>query len=112
MAMIKGITVTYIGRIRTGKDEFDHPVYEEYEEDIENVLVAPASSTDIVDQNDLNGKKAVYTLAIPKEDTHNWADCRVRFFGQTWKSFGFPTMGIDELIPLGWNKKVMVELYG
>lgn len=34
------------------------------------------------------------------------------FFNRTWKSFGYPIEGIDELVPGDWNKKVMVELYG
>lgn len=79
---------------------------------VTDVLVAPASTTDLPATIDLTGKKAVYTLAIPKGDTHDWTDCTVRFFGRTWKSFGFPLEGIEELVPLRWNKKVLVELYG
>ena len=54
----------------------------------------------------------MYTLAIPKSDAHDWNDCTVKFFNRTWKSFGYPIEGIDELVPGDWNKKVMVELYG
>ena len=60
----------------------------------------------------LFGKKAVYTLAIPKGDTHKWEDSVVEFFGHKWKTFGFPIEGIESNIPLDWNKKVMVERYG
>ena len=112
MAMIKGITVTYIGKRQTGTDPFNHPVYEEVEELVPNVLVSPATTDDIITSTDLIGKKTVYTLAIPKGDTHDWTDCKVRFFGQTWKTFGYPVEGIEENIPLDWNKKVSVELYG
>lgn len=35
----------------------------------------------------------------------------MQFFGATWAVLGIPTMGIDELIPGPWNKKVVVELY-
>ena len=76
------------------------------------MLVAPASADDIVSQLNLTGKKAVYTLAIPKGDKHNWLDRRVQFFGETWQTFGFPVKGIEENIPLDWNEKVMVEKYG
>lgn len=112
MALIKGITVTLISRIQIGTDAFNRPIYEDIEEDVENVLVAPASSTDILSTQDLTGKKAVYTLAIPKGDTHNWIDATVRFFGHEWRTFGYPLEGIEENIPLDWNKKVMVEMYG
>lgn len=112
MTLIKGITVTLFDRVETGKDGFNRPVYEEIPVEVENVLVSPASETDIVSQLNLTGKKAVYTLAIPKGDRHNWIDRNVQFFGKMWRTFGFPIKGIDENIPLDWNVKVTVERYG
>ena len=112
MAKIKGITVTLIGKIETGKDPFGKPIYEDAEILVDNVLVSPTSSDDIVNQLNLTGKKAVYTLAIPKGDTNTWEDQEVRFFGEKWRVFGMVTQGIEELIPLDWNKKVTVERYG
>ncbi len=112
MARLKGITVTLIGKNETGKDPFGKPIYEDAEIPVENVLVSPTSSDDIVNQLNLTGKKAVYTLAIPKGDNNNWEDAEVLFFNQRWKTFGLPIQGTDELIPLDWNKKVMVERYG
>lgn len=75
------------------------------------MLISPTSSDDVVNQLDLTGRKAVYTLAIPKGDTHNWENKEVKFFNQRWKTFGIPLEGIEHLIPLDWNKKVMVERY-
>ena len=110
--MIKGITITLIDKQEAGKDPFGATIYEDVPVPVDNVLVAPTSSDDVVNQLSLTGKKAVYTLAIPKGDTHNWEDKEVEFFGQRWRTFGFPTEGIEDLIPLEWNKKVMVERYG
>ena len=112
MARIKGIPVTLINKIETGKDPFGNPIYEDAENLVDNVLISPTSSDDIVNQLNLTGKKAVYTLAIPKGDTNVWEDKEVRFFGERWRVFGIPLEGIEELIPLDWNKKVMVERYG
>lgn len=84
---------------------FEEPVI------VDNVLVAPASSQEILDTINLYGKKAVYTMAIPKDDTHDWTDKKVSFFGQYWHTFGIPLEGIECDIPLDWNKKVMVERY-
>ncbi len=112
MAMMKGITVILLDKIEIGRDGFNRPIYEENPIEVKNVLVAPASADDIVSQLNLTGKKAVYTLAIPKGDKHNWLDRRVQFFGETWQTFGFPVKGIEENIPLDWNEKVMVEKYG
>lgn len=112
MAMIKGIPVIIRVKNQTGTDGFDKPIYEYTNEVVENVLVSPTSSDDIITTTDLTGKKAVYTLAIPKGDRHDWTDCIVYFFGQEWHTIGYPLEGIEENIPLDWNKKVMVERYG
>ena len=118
MARIKGIKIKLYNKVpkrdQNGElvfDEFNRQVFEEVEEIIENVLVTPASSDDITDSTNLHGKKAVYTLAIPKEDTHDWRDKRVEFFGETFRTFGLPVKGIDHLIPLDWNAKIKVERY-
>lgn len=112
MAAIKGITVTLVVKELIGEDAFNAPIYETSEVEVENVLVAPASSDDIATAQEITGKRAVYTLAIPKGDKHDWTDATVKFWGQEWHTFGFPLNGIEENIPLDWNKKVMVEQYG
>ena len=111
MARIKGITVTLLNRVEVGKDPIGEPIYEDKPIEVENVLVAPSSSDDIANNLELYGKKAVYTLAIPKGDTNNWVDAKVKFFGETWRTFGLPLEGIEHLLPLDWNKKVQVERY-
>ena len=112
MAKIHGIPITLIDKQVVSVDPFGSPVVKDVEILVDNVLVAPTSSDDIINQQSLTGKVAAYTLAIPKDDTHDWEDKEVEFFGQRWKTFGFSTEGIEELIPLSWNKKVMVERYG
>ena len=111
MAKLKGIDVTLVNRKQTGIDAFNRPIYNDVEITVSNVLVAPTSSDDIVNALELTGKKAVYTLGIPKGDTHDWKDKEVRFFDERWRVFGIPLQGIEDLIPLDWNKKVMVERY-
>lgn len=111
MGMIKGITVTLIDKTETSKDPFGNSVFEDKPIEVKNVLVAPTSSDDVVNQLSLTGRKAVYTLGIPKNDDHDWENKEVTFFGQRWRTFGIPLEGIDSLIPLDWNKKVMVERY-
>ena len=108
---MRGITVTLYEKTQTGTDSTKRPVYTETPVYVENVLVAPTTADDIIDNQDLEGKKAVYTLAIPKGDTHRWEDSRIDFFGQSWRSFGIPLEGIEANIPLAWNKKVTVERY-
>lgn len=111
MGRIKGITVTLYEKTQTGVDGFGDPVCTETPVTVDNVLVSPSSDTEILATNNLYGKKAVYTLGIPKGDTHDWEDKRVDFFGKSFKAFGAGQQGIDDLIPLEWNKKVMVMHY-
>ena len=112
MAAIKGITVRLKTRVQTGTDEFKRPVYEEEFVDVENVLVGVPSSEDVINELNLSGKRITYTLGIPKGDTHNWINTEVEFWGERYRTIGKPMQGIDENIPLSWNKKVQVERYG
>lgn len=109
--MIKGIDVVLIEKIETGRNEFDIPIYEERETVVKNVLVGQPTTDDIVSNETLHGKKTVYKLAIPKGDTHDWKDTKVKFFGQTFKTFGDVIQGIEEMVPLRWNKQISVERY-
>lgn len=111
MAKIKGIPVILYKRKEVDKDPIGEPIYEEVETEVDNVLISPTSTDDIVNNHELYGKTAVYTLAIPKDDENDWVDAKVKFFGKKWRTFGLPLEGIEELIPLDWNKKVMVERY-
>lgn len=98
-------------KVLTGKDGFGTEVFKEVPVDVENVLISPTSTDDITNQLNLTGKKAVYDLAIPKGDTHDWTNKEVQFFGKKWRTIGVPLEGIEDMIPLDWNKKVMVEIY-
>lgn len=112
MTMIKGIPVLLNERVRSGEDGLGNPTYQDNWVTVENVLVAPASTSEVLDTLNLTGKKAVYNIAIPKGDNHKWMDNPVQFFGETWRVIGFPQQGIEENIPLAWNQKWMVEKYG
>lgn len=109
---IRGITITLYDVTQTGTDPLNKPIYEEVPIEVDNILVAPVNSTEQLETFNLTGRKAVYQMAIPKGDTHEWtAGKKVGFFGADWRIIGIPTEGIDELIPLDWNKKVQVERY-
>ena len=110
--MIRGIDVTLYAKTQIGTDVFGAPVYAENAEIVHNVLVGEPSADDLVNEMQLYGKRLAYTLAIPKGDTHDWRNVKVEFFGQTFRTYGDVTQGIDALIPLVWNKKVKVEAYG
>lgn len=108
--MIKGISITLYDIVQTGTDDFNKPIVSETPVTVDNVLVYPSSSEEQTNTLNLTGKKAVYTMAIPKGDTHEWRNRKVEFFGDTFRTIGEPIKGIDANIPLDWNLKVEVEI--
>lgn len=107
-----GVSITLYTETQTGTDEFNRPIYTETAVTVDNVLIGEPTTEDITNELNLSGKRLAYTLAIPKGDTNEWRDKKVEFFGETFRTFGEPTQGIEALIPLSWNKKVKVERYG
>lgn len=109
---MNGISITLYDRTITGVDALNHPIYTETAKTVNNVLVAPMNTNEVLDTYNLTGRKAVYQLAIPKGDTNDWtAGKRVAFWGESWRIIDIPEEGIEDLIPLAWNKKVRVERY-
>lgn len=110
-SMIKGIPVVLYEHVQTGIDEFNRAIMQEVATTIENVLVTPANSTDVIDTTNLSEDKTVYNLCIPKGDSHNWRNAKVEFFGSKWRTVGDSYEYIESLVPLDWNRKVTVERY-
>ena len=109
--MIHGTTERLYEKQQIGTDEFNAPVYEEIPVDVHDVLIGEPSAEDVINELQLYGKHIAYTLGIPKGDGHDWADVTVEFFGQKFRTYGGVTQGIEDMIPLRWNKKVKVERY-
>ena len=82
MAMIKGITVTLYEKEKINEDPFGKLIYKETPTKVENVLVASTNTQEVLDALNLTGKKAVYTIAIPKGDKHTWKDNKVEFIAE------------------------------
>lgn len=74
-------------------------------ETVRNVLVGEPHTVSFCDTT-----VPAYTLAIPKGDTHIWTDRTVTFFGQKYRTVGYPERGIEALMPLQWHQKVKVQL--
>ena len=109
---IHGITIILHEKVTRGTDPFGREIEEEIEREVDNVLVGLPTADDIIHNQELYGKKAVYILGIPKGCPFEWEDKCVSFFGKKWRTFGPEIQGIEDLVPLEWNKKIMVERYG
>ena len=108
---MKGIPITLYNKVEIRRDAFNKPIYDDVPETVENVLIEAISSTEVLETLSLTGRRAIYRLGIPKGDQHDWTDKKVSFFGQDFRTIGIPIEGIEEMIPLEWNKKVTVERY-
>ena len=111
MGRIKGIQVVLYDKKKIGETPFGEALYEDIEILVDDVLIAPVSSLELVNQLNIEGKKEVYMLGIPKGDANNWQDKKVNFFGRDFKTFGAVEEGIEGNIPLKWHKKIMVDRY-
>ena len=109
--MINGITVRLHVKTTDGYDDFGNPIKSDEEISVDNVLVSPIGSEESNNDFAMYGKNTVYTLAIPKGDTHVWEDTEVEFFGKKFKTVGNVIQGIEANIPLKWNKQIKVEYY-
>lgn len=111
MFRIKGIPITLHVKTLDSTDDFNNPVYTETTEVVENIIVAPASSEDATEAYNLTGKHIMFTLCIPKGDTHTWENTEVEFFNQKWRTVGLCKEYIEDMVPLEWNKQISVEHY-
>ena len=112
MGRLRGRTVILYDKVETGIDPFGRSVYEDVPIEVENVLIGNPTPQEVIDTLNLTGKRAAYTLGIPKGDAHVWTDRKVEFFGEVFHTIATPANGQDELIPLDWSQNVMVERYG
>lgn len=113
--MIKGITVILHERVEGEPDPLGNPAISSKDVTVENVLVGSPSTEQIVETLNLYGKQLSYLLAIPKGDTNKWEDGTVTLpepFAGTYRVIGYPTAGIEDNIPLSWNKQVRLERFG
>ena len=111
---IRGIEIQLLQKTITGYDWANQPIFSLEWVTVDNVLVGEPTTDDITQALDLYGKRIAYVMAIPKGDTHDWVNTKVMLpepFAGVFHTVGIPTAGIEENIPLQWNKKVKIEAY-
>lgn len=103
--------VTLHVKTQTSVDAFNNPVYADDTAVVTGILIGRPESEAETRALDLYGKRLAYSLGIPKGDSHDWTDAVVEFWGQTFKTFGFPETANQANIPGPWGSVVMVERY-
>ena len=110
MGKLKGVSVVLHKRTVKEYDPLGNPVYITEDITVNNVLWNVTTADDLISSTRLEGTTELYTLAIPKGDTNTWLENTVTFNGKTFHCYA-ESEGMDALIPLEWNKKVLVERY-
>lgn len=109
---MKTVEVLLINTVDTGqRDRTNRPIVAEVVTRVPGCLYAPVSSEDVLNTLNMTGKTAVYQISIPKGDANDWTNARVHFNGKDFRTIGEPEEGIEENIPLKWNRKIKVERY-
>lgn len=110
---IHGITIQLEVVTQTGTDTFNAPTFSTTWTEVQDVIVGQPTDAEQTDAMNLYGSRVVYVLGIPKGNENTWrSGLRVQFFGETFRIFGHTVKGIEDMIPLDWNQKVMVESIG
>lgn len=113
MDLIKGTKITLYDRVQNGVDGFNAPIYEETQVTVENILICPVMTDDIVTDTQMQGKQQEYELCIPKTDTNMWENRRVYIPGMgMFKTFGFLQSWMPENTPGPWNRKIKAKRFG
>lgn len=107
--MIKGETVILYEKTQIGTDPFNKPVFDEVETPVNNVIVGSPTYEALVSELNLTGKRLVFTLGIPKGDTHDWKDAKVKIRNQMFRTYGYPMTQTEANVPGAWNTQVKVE---
>lgn len=103
--------VTLHVKTAAGVDALNNPVFTDSTETVAGVLIGRPEAEQEARALDLYGKRLTYTLGIPKGDGHVWKDTLVEFWGQTFRTFGFPETANPANVPGPWGTLVMVERY-
>lgn len=106
--MIRGETVVVECKIPDGVDAYNHAKYATAELPVENVLVAPQSSSDVIDGNRTDGAEVRYKLHFPKTYIGKLDGLRVKVRDEWLHVVGSPRRYTAENTPGRWNMEVEV----
>lgn len=109
--MIKGVTVTVNAPSSTTTDRFGNPVITYTASTVDNVLVAPGTTSDL-DASRPAGVQVAYSLHFPKSFTGSLEGCEITLpapWTGTYRVIGAPGQYIEENTPTAWHMPVEVE---
>lgn len=100
-----GESVTVLRPVQSGEDSFGRAVVEWVPEQVDGVLVAPAS-TEGVGAERPDGARSTVRLHMPKTYAASLRGCRVEALGTVWDVVGDPLPMPARLCPGPWDREV------
>ena len=108
--MIVGETVGVLSKQKVGVDALNSPIFDWVSEgDVEDVLVAPGSTSDVEGSIRPDGVEVVFTLHWTKADVRSLKGKRVKVRGESFAVIGDPQPFTDANTPGVWNRPVQVS---
>lgn len=105
---MRGETVYVEDVLETGADPFGNPLFERFERAVDNVLVAPGDTEDVIESNRPDGAEVRYTCYFPKTFDEVLENRRVKVRGEWLDVIGSPDH-FDKLnCPTDWWEVVKV----
>lgn len=101
--MLRGEAVTVLRPAKTGTDAFNAPVNAWAAERVENVLVAPASTSDLGTDRP-EGDRTEIELHFPRAYASSLRGCKVQWRGHDWLVQGDPQPYAAALTPGDWDR--------
>ena len=108
--MITGRTVTVVLRVENGRDAFNMPVWDEAAQDVDNVLVAPASTEDLAGLGRPDGDETVIVAHFPKTWSGSLRGAVLVVDGRRFEVVGDPQPYMAANTPGAWNRPVHARL--
>lgn len=109
--MIQGEKVTVYKPVEGEADAYGVPSIEwRFKGTVENVLVAPAGTSDLEPGMRSDGDSVTLTLHFPKAFTESLRGMRIVVREKTWQVIGDPQTYSDQNVPGEWNRPVTVRL--
>lgn len=110
LGLLTGETVVVERRQEVGRDPGNAPIYEWVPETVDDVLVTPGASTDVIESNRPEGVEVGWTLGFPRGYPATLRGARVSVRGQEPAPvIGDPQHLTDANTPGRWTMPVEIE---
>ena len=105
-----GTTLTFIKKVQDGTDEFNNPVWDTEEVEVEDCLIAPIIEPSTArEQQAMDQAKDQVRIHMPKASTADVSNSTVEWDGKTFTLDSDSVVFMNENTPTRWNRYFRAE---